>query len=97
MVRPPYHIARQEHLGDMLDELQERGRLEWQWDYAERRAIFHIREGDGPWRALDTKRAEQVAQQHCDELGIPWKPVPHPGGESQRMPVVEWIMAQSGE
>lgn len=97
VARRPYRIARQEHLGDMLDELQMRRRLQWRWDYAEQRAVYHVREDEGPWRTLDTKRAEQVAQRHCDELGIPWKPVPHPGGESQRMPVAEWIAMQSDQ
>ncbi len=39
---PDYQIARQRHLGDMLDRLQRLGVLRWRWDYADRRAIYWI-------------------------------------------------------
>lgn len=91
MVRRPYRIARQEHLGDMLDRLGELGHVAWRWDYADRRAIFHVRLRGGEWQTLDTKSAETVVQAACDRLGIRWKPVPLPGGEAQRAEVEAWI------
>jgi len=85
MARPPYRIARQEHLGDALDDLARRGRLEWRWDYdyARSRAVFHVVLPGGSERALDTRSAELLVKAHYAELGAPWLPVPHPGGERQ--------------
>jgi hypothetical protein len=73
------------------DGLQQRGRLDWRWDYANRRAIFHVRRDGGEWQTLDTLRAEAVAQAEFNALGIRWKPVPHPGGETQHTEVDAWI------
>lgn len=93
MTRHPYRIARQEHLGDMLDTLAEDASLRWKWDYdnAKRRAIFNIKLPNRSWQALDTKKAEYVVQAECNELGIRWRPVPHPGGESQRKIITQWM------
>jgi hypothetical protein len=92
MARPPYHIARQQHLGDALDDLQARGRLTWEWDYRDRRAIYWVAEHPATVpRRLDTRQAEDLVQEHYDALGEPWRPVPHPGGESQRLVVMQWI------
>ncbi len=95
MARPPYRIARQEHLGDMLDALEAYGHLAWRWEYdvSRSRAIFHVRVGGEGWCALDTRAAEALVQAQCDLLGIRWRPVPHPGGELQRSDVVAWIHA----
>jgi hypothetical protein len=95
MARKPYRNARQEHLAQ-LDELKRAGRLDWRFGYdeADHRAIFHVRLADNDWRTLDTKTAEGVVQSECDGLGLPWHPVAHPGGESQREPVVAWIAAE---
>ena len=86
MARKPYLIARQEHLGDMLDVLARLGGLSWKWEYddANRRAIYWIALGNGPRKHFDTKRAEELVQSLCDERGIIWVPVAHPGGEEQR-------------
>jgi hypothetical protein len=94
MARPPYHIARQEHLGDMLDELQTRGCLKWKWGYQASRAVFHIALEDGEFRELDTRGAEELVQRECNALGIRWCPVRHPGGERQRAEAVAWIEAE---
>jgi hypothetical protein len=91
MARHPYRIARQQHLGEMLDELMSMGRLSWRWDYADSRAIYHVALKAQDEQQLDTKAAEQVAQAECDTLGIRWRPVPHPGGESQLAGVKSWI------
>lgn len=84
MARRPYHIARQEHLGDALDDLQRRGLLRWQWDYANSRAIYRVTLPGEQERALDTAMAERLAQRHYDDLEVHWLPVPAPGGERQR-------------
>lgn len=86
MARAPYHIARQEHLGDALDDLQRRGVLRWRWEYdwSQSRAIYHVVVGDDPERALGTADAERIAQRCYDSLAVKWLPVPHPGGERQR-------------
>jgi hypothetical protein len=60
MARRPYHIARQEHLGDALDDLQRRGLLRWQWDYANSRAIYRVTLPGEQLRTLDTATAEKV-------------------------------------
>jgi hypothetical protein len=91
MARSPYRIARQEHVGDALDDLQARGRLAWRWAYANRRAIYNVRQDGQPERSLDTRSAEQLVSAEYQALAIPWRPVPHPGGEDQRGPVLEWI------
>lgn len=57
MARGPYRIARQEHLGDELDDLQRRGLLLWQWDYANRQAIYRVPLPGERERPLDTAAA----------------------------------------
>lgn len=86
MARHPYRIARQEHVGDALDDLSQRGRLRWRWEYdlARGRAVFHIALAGEIDRALDTRSAEGVVQSLYAEIGVRWIPVPHPGGERQR-------------
>jgi hypothetical protein len=48
MARKPYRTARQEHLGDALDDLGERQIVEWRWAYDEggHRAVYHVRRRD---------------------------------------------------
>lgn len=86
MARHPYRIARQEHLGDALDDLSQHGRLRWRWEYdsARSRAIFHIALGGEAEHPLDTRSAEGVVQSLYRDIGVRWLPVPHPGGERQR-------------
>lgn len=97
MARHPYHIARQEHLGDMLDDLQVHGVLSWLFEYdgARSRALYHVRVLPGDWRTLETRPAEELVQSKCDELAIVWKPVPHPGGEDRRAAVQAWIARET--
>jgi len=90
MARRPYHTARQEHVGDMLDQLQQRGRLQWTWDYADSSAIYNITL-EGVTKSLGTKAAEAIAQGECDTLGIRWKPVGGNGGETDRTKTMRWI------
>lgn len=93
MARSPYKTARQEHLGNQLDKLQGHGVLAWQWDYNrdKKRAIFRVQRPGSSWRALDTKRAEGVAQEESDKLGWVWFPVSHPGGERERTETMQRI------
>lgn len=82
----PYRIARQEHLGDALDDLAHRGLLTWEWDYdvPAARAVYRVRlpHDDRP-RVLDTKAGEQLVKQAYDGIDVPWLPVPSPGGRKQ--------------
>jgi len=89
MARPPYLIARQEHLAVALDELTSRGVLTWRWYYdtQRHRAIYWVARAGLREKALDTKQAERVAQAELRAMGIDWLPVPHPGGEAQRKAV----------
>jgi len=82
---PDYRIARQRHVGDMLDQLQSMGLLTWKWRYdtANSRAIYRVALGNDPVRELRTREAEELVQDVCDEHGIIWEPVPHPGGEDK--------------
>ena len=93
MARHPYHVARQQHLGDALDDLKARGKLDWRWDYADRRAIFRIQMTGSDWIARDTRAAEQLVQAEYDKTGIRWKAVAHPGGEDQLAETLAWINA----
>ena len=85
MARPPYRIARQQHLGDALGGLAAGGYLTWRWEYdtARRRAIFCIAMPDAAENAYDTRAAEVLVQQLNDQRGVLWFPVPAPGGEAQ--------------
>jgi hypothetical protein len=46
---------------------------------------------DGREVRFETRQAEILVQQLCDQLGIVWKAVPHPGGESQLVDTRAWI------
>ena len=80
-----YRISRQRHLGTMLDELQNVGLLDWEWEYdsARSRATYLIAVGDGERRTYETKPAEDLVMQLCQEHGLIWEPVRHPGGRKQ--------------
>jgi hypothetical protein len=86
MPRKPYRVARQEHLGDMLDHLESLDLLTWGWDYndEDRRAIYWVTEQGRATQKLDTRRAEELALKLCGQQGIVWLPVPQPGGKTQR-------------
>lgn len=69
----------------MLDRLEAIGALSWKWKYdqANSRAIFRVTVSAAPTRDLHTRDAEALVQQLCDEHGIVWEPVMHPGGKDQ--------------
>lgn len=81
-IRSPYKIHRQMHLGDMLDELQSKGALEWRWEYdvPNKAAVYWVQLRGKAKRKLDTRRAEAVVQKITNELGIVWIPAAHHGG-----------------
>jgi hypothetical protein len=86
MAKRPYHIARQEHLGDVLDALVARGLIGgWRWEYdrPNRRAFYWVTEVGQPERRYETRPGEQLAGRYTSEHGSTWAPVPHPGGEDQ--------------
>ena len=86
MARSPYRIARQEHLGDMLDRLQRLGLLTWRFEYEVQTssAIYWVTEPGQRMRRLGTKGAEELALRLCKQEGIVWLAVTNPGGEIER-------------
>lgn len=84
MARRPYRTARQEHLGDALDDLMRRGVLRWRWAYAGSRAIYHVEMVGESEQAHGTVEAERIVLRSFESLGVKWLPVPQPGGEPQR-------------
>lgn len=82
-VPKPYHIHRQWHLGEFLDELASAGHLQWKWSYKNSRAEYTVTEPGKTPRLLDTKLAEQLAQRIANREHIIWIPVPHYGGEDK--------------
>src|SRR6266511_4061999 len=74
MPKSPYRIARQEHLGNMLDHLQGLGLLTWEWGYESHSAVYWVTEIGHQIRKLDTRRAELLALKLCKHQGIIWLP-----------------------
>jgi len=93
MAQYPYRIARQEHIGDMLDEFQNMGLVGWRFYYDSHKstAYYYISVANRPEDRYDTKSVEVFVQNLCDREGIIWRPVPHPGGEEQRNKIQAWI------
>lgn len=80
LVRAPYKTHRQQHLGDFLDRLQASGLLSWEIGHEDAPTLFRIAERGGPPTIYRTWEAETLAQRIADREGIPWLPVPYPGG-----------------
>lgn len=78
--RAPYKTHRQQHLGDFLDFLQARGWLSWEIGQEDAPTLFRIAECGLPSAIYRTWDAEALAQRIADREGIPWLPVPYPGG-----------------
>jgi hypothetical protein len=98
-IRSRYPLARQEHVGDMLDELAAAGRLEWRWRYDDvrSRAVFRIREDGGGWVEHDIRSAEEVVLTHCAAARLLWRPVPPPGGRTQREQTLREIAVDAAD
>lgn len=80
VAREPYRTHRQQHLGDFLDLLQGRGWVSWEWGTEDSPTIFLITVRGSAPREYRTWEAETLAQRIADREGIPWLPVPYPGG-----------------
>lgn len=78
--REPYKTHRQQHLGDFLDLLQDRGWIAWELSNEDSPTLFRIAERGSPAAEYRTWEAETVAQRIADREAIPWVPVPYPGG-----------------
>ncbi|QHK19375.1 hypothetical protein GU243_06055 [Pseudarthrobacter psychrotolerans] len=91
----PYRLHRTWHLAGMLDELKDRGELEWKYSYdeANSRALFTVALAGKDSRTLQTRQAEELVQSVTDRLQIPWAAVPHWGGEDRWMETVAKIKA----
>ncbi|MGO4584198.1 hypothetical protein AB4Z38_09985 [Arthrobacter sp. 2RAF6] len=94
-LKKPYHIHRQMHLGDFLDELAAQGSLEWTWEYDQEnhKALFHITEPGKQRKRYFIKSAEDIASRLAYQKGIAWLPVPHPGNEDRYQQTQEKIAA----
>jgi hypothetical protein len=90
---PDYRLARQRHVGEMLDKFKKANLLTWRWNYDEEtdKAEYFVKVPGSKEQKLDTRRAEELVQTLCDERGIRWKAVPHPGGMEQCRRVQAWI------
>ncbi|MEW1914799.1 hypothetical protein AB0442_41650 [Kitasatospora sp. NPDC085895] len=92
-----YKIARQRHIGDALYELQSLGLVtRWHGEYVyppgkSSTAIWWITLPAAPEGWLETAQAELLIAALFSGRRIPWKPVPWPFGESQRLQVVAEI------
>lgn len=80
VAREPYRTHRQQHLGDFLDLLQSHGWVSWEWGNEDSPTVFLIAERGLPAREYRTWEAETLVQRIADREGIPWLPVPYPGG-----------------
>lgn len=78
-----YRIARQEHLGDFLDELQAADFITWVWSYRDSSAEYTITEPGKEPRLYGTREAEKLAERYAAMTGQVWFPVPSPGGRTQ--------------
>jgi hypothetical protein len=67
-------------LGDFLDLLQKRGWIDWEWGNEDSPTLFLIAERGSPPTKYRTWEAEALAQRIADKAGLPWIPVPYPGG-----------------
>ncbi|MEW6276984.1 MAG: hypothetical protein AB1758_00075 [Candidatus Eremiobacterota bacterium] len=99
MSKPPYRSRRQEWVGEKLDLFQSQGLLRWRfdWDDGMRGAIYWIQFTGQVRERCDTRRAERYVQQLCDEQGIVWCPVKHPGGPEQLAEAMAWVEARERE
>lgn len=91
-----YRVARQRHVGEMLDRLQAMNLLAWRWEYdtARSRAIYWVTLPNQQEQRLQTKPVETLVKELCDRNGIVWKPVPPPGGERELETVQAWMAKQ---
>jgi hypothetical protein len=78
--REPYRTHRQQHLADFLDLLQGHGWITWELVSQDSPTLFRIAERGSPPTEYRTWEAENLAQLIADKEGIPWMPVPYPGG-----------------
>lgn len=94
--RAPYKTHRQQHLGDFLDLLQERGWLSWELGHEESPTLFRIEESGSQRAIYRTWEAETVALRIARREGIQWLPVPYPGGLDRYNETVSKISAMHG-
>ena len=93
--RRPYKTHRQQHLGDFLDLLQDRGWIAWELGKEDSPTLFRIAERGSPPALYRTWEAEILAQRIADREGIPWLPVPYPGGVDRYNETVAQISVMS--
>lgn len=78
--REPYRTHRQQHLGDFLDRLQANSLIIWELAKEDSPTLFRIAEAGSRPMSYRTWEAEILAADIARREGIPWLPVPYPGG-----------------
>ena len=92
-MKHPYRIARQQHLGDFLDELQAAGFIAWVWSYSGSSAEYTITEPGKEPQLYGTLDAERLASRYSATTRRVWLPVPSPGGQAQLIETLELTAA----
>jgi hypothetical protein len=93
-MKHPYRTARQQHLGDFLDDLQAAGLIAWVWSYSGSSAEYTITESGKEPRLYGTRDAEQLASRYAATTRRIWLPVPNPGGQAQLIETLELTAAR---
>lgn len=83
----PSHVA----VREMLDELERRGILTWEWGYEQSSTLYKISVGERPSKTYGSREAEELAQRFANEQRIIWIPVPHYGSEENWAATVDLI------
>ncbi len=97
---PPYRMARQRHLGEQLDLLQQLGHLTWRGSFViphgrtSTTALWWITFPGRPEQWHETREAELVVAGVCAAASIIWEPVASPGGENQRAEALQKMAAR---
>lgn len=95
--REPYRTHRQQHLGDFLDRLQANGLITWELGKEDSPTLFRIAEVDSQPISYRTWEAEALAADIARREGIPWLPVPYPGGLDVYNETVSQIKEMKGQ
>ena len=95
--REPYRTHRQQHLGDFLDRLQAHGLITWELEKEDSPTLFRIAEVNSRPISYRTWEAEVLAAEIAHREGIPWLPVPYPGGLDVYNETVSQIEEMKGQ
>ncbi|MGW4956448.1 hypothetical protein ACWEPL_04405 [Nonomuraea sp. NPDC004186] len=92
-----YRNGRQRHIGDILNQLAADQLVTWHGEYLYRvgksssTALWWISRWGSPAQWYDSREAEELISQVCEDEGIIWEPVQPNYGESERLEAVQRI------